>query len=122
MSEPLSSSGAVVVTGVLGVASLLPIVNDGTLFAAFAGAVVFVLSARDYRWPERLIYLVVSVIAGVLCAHLAAGIIDALLPSEVVVPDSAGALVCSAVAVRLLQWVIRNADHPSTALPWRAEK
>ena len=122
MSEPISTSGAMAVTGALGLASLLPVVDPGTLFGAFAGAVVFVLSARDYRLLERLLYLAVSVVAGVLCAHLVASLIDAALPQQISVPDSAGALVCSAVAVRVLQWVIRRADNPAGLLPWGGEK
>lgn len=116
MSEPISSSGAAAMTGLVGLASLVPMINDGTLFAAFAGGVVFVLSAREMGWIERAVYLVVSVTVGLLTAHLVAGIIDALLPQAVEVPDSAGALVASAVSVRLLQWAIRRANDPDVLI------
>nr|WP_293813814.1 putative holin [uncultured Aquitalea sp.] len=116
MSEPVSSGGAAVMTGVLGVASLLPGINAAVLFGAFAGGVVFVLSAREMGWAERAVYLLISILVGVLCAHMVAGVIDSLLPQAVEVPDAAGALVSAAVAVRGLQWAIRRAQDPEALI------
>lgn len=126
MSEPVSSGGAVAVAGALGLASLLPVVNDGVLFAAFAGGAVFVLGARDYGRIERGVYLVVSIIIGVVCAHFAATVIDAavdaLTQRDLSVPDSAGALLASTVTVRMLQGFIRRIETTPVTVPWGAKK
>ncbi|OQS32839.1 putative holin [Chromobacterium haemolyticum] len=126
MSEPVSSGGAAVMAGVLGAASLVPYLNDGVLFASFAGGAVFVLSARDYSWRERVVYLFVSVVIGTICARFAAGIIDAAVDAitqrDLTVPDSAGALLASAVSVRILQGFIRRFESGPPVAPWEIKK
>lgn len=52
-------------TGV-GLASLLPGVDADAFIGAFAGATLFVVSAKDLPIWKRLIYLAISVVAGYL--------------------------------------------------------
>lgn len=63
MAEPIPSTVAVAVTGV-GLASILPGVDGNALIGAFAGATLLVISSKDLKLPTRLVYLVISMIAG----------------------------------------------------------
>ncbi|MBH1600061.1 hypothetical protein I5U56_05075 [Stenotrophomonas maltophilia] len=64
MTEPTSTgSMAALATGV-GLASLLPGIETDAFIGAFAGATLFVVSAKDLSLWKRLIYLAISVVAG----------------------------------------------------------
>lgn len=43
-------------------------IDAATLLAAFAGSVVFVLSATEYHWLQRIIYLITSTVIGYMTA------------------------------------------------------
>jgi len=67
MAEPTSLSGAPLAAGV-GLAALLPGVDGNALIGAFAGATLFVVSAKSLPIWQRLVYLLISIIAGYLAA------------------------------------------------------
>ncbi|WP_037008893.1 putative holin [Pseudomonas sp. NBRC 111135] len=73
MGEP--SSGAAVGTAVagIGVASLFPGVDLNAVIGAFAGALFFVLYARDLTTKARVGYLLVSWVGGYYVAAEAVG-------------------------------------------------
>lgn len=73
MAEP--SSGAAVGTAVVGIgaASLFPGVDLNAVIGAFAGALFFVLYARDLTARARIGYLLVSWIGGYYVAAEAVG-------------------------------------------------
>lgn len=64
MTEPTSLTGTVMVATGLGLASLVPGIDGDALIGAFAGGTLFVVSAKDLPIWKRLVYLIVSVIAG----------------------------------------------------------
>lgn len=113
MSESVSSA---VATAAVGLAGLLPYLNDGVLYAAFSGATVFVLSAKEVSIPLRLVYLVPSILIGILAASYASSVLDVvvsqLLQRELRTPNVIGAFLASAVGVRCIQFAIRLADKP----------
>ncbi|AJG19130.1 putative holin [Cupriavidus basilensis] len=112
MAEPIaaSSATAVAVTAA-GAISLLPGVDAGTVLGAFAGAAVFVLNSEDLGPLKKMAFLALSVIAGCMSAPLTAYLIDWALPPEAEVSHGVGALVASAVVVKLLLALIRVADN-----------
>lgn len=66
MTEPTSTgSMAALATGV-GLASLIPGIETDAFIGAFAGATLFVVSAKDLSLFKRLVYLAISVVAGYL--------------------------------------------------------
>ena len=69
MAEPTSLSGAPLAAGV-GLAALLPGVDGNALIGAFAGATLFVVSAKSLPIWQRLVYLLISIIAGYLAASV----------------------------------------------------
>ncbi len=118
MAEPIATStsaGAVAVTSV-GAISLLPGVDPGTVLGAFAGAAVFALNSGELTVAKKLSFLVLSIVAGVLSAPLAASLIARVLPANTEVSNAVGALVASTVVVKLLLALIRAADNSDRVL------
>ncbi|UXY16734.1 phage holin family protein [Chitiniphilus purpureus] len=117
MPEPITTSsvstfafiGAVLV-------GLFPGVDAGVALAAFAGAVLFVGTSAELGLWSKLLYLVVSLIAGCLAASFAASLLGVVLLGLVNVDRPVGALIAAASAVRLLLWLIRRSDDPSAWL------
>jgi len=68
MAEPTSLSTAVPLAAGVGLAALLPGIDGNALIGAFAGATLFVVSAQSLPIWKRLVYLLVSVVAGYLAA------------------------------------------------------
>jgi len=112
MAEPISTSttAALAVTSV-GAITLLPGVDAATVLGAFAGAAVFVLNADEMSTPKKLAFLVLSIVAGFLAAPLAAALIAKALPTDAEVSHGVGALVASAVLVKILLALIRLAGN-----------
>ncbi len=112
MAEPIATSTttAIALTSV-GAITLLPGVDAATVLGAFAGAAVFVLNSDDMSTPKKLAFLVLSIVAGCLAAPLAAALIAKVLPTDAEVSHGVGALVASAVLVKLLLALIRLAGN-----------
>ncbi|KAF1719810.1 putative holin [Pseudoxanthomonas wuyuanensis] len=66
MAEPTSTSSIAVLATGIGLAALLPGIDGDALVGAFAGGTLFVVSAPSLGIWLRVIYLLVSVIAGYL--------------------------------------------------------
>lgn len=113
MAEPIStgSTATLAVTGVGALSILLPGVDPGAVLGAFAGAAVFVLNSGELGTFKKLGFLAASIVAGLLSAPLAAALLAKALPTNTEVSKAVGALVASAVVVKLLLALIRLADN-----------
>jgi len=109
MVEPAGTTGAATtaLTGVT-VVGLLSGVDSGVLIGAFAGAVIFVMSASEFSWLKKMVLFVASLLVGILTAPFAADIITWATPAGIEAHEPVGALVASAIAVRLLMSVSQN--------------
>lgn len=67
MAEPNSTLSLSATTGI-GLAAMLPGINGDALIGAFAGAVLFVVTAKEIGRLTRFAYFVVSLLAGYLAA------------------------------------------------------
>lgn len=102
MTEPLT---ATTLTGTAAATGLLAWwygLDAGVVIGAFAGAVFFVLSSRDYSFMQKTGLFGVSFAGGVLSAGFAAKLMTAIVPGTTEAPEPLGALVAAALAVRLL--------------------
>ena len=78
---PITETTTATGSGSVGVAGLSAVtaaaatgqVDIAVLLGAFAGSVVFVMSATEYHWLIRIVYLLVSTIIGYQSAPLTAG-------------------------------------------------
>ncbi len=66
MTEPTSTGGLIALATSVGLASLLPGIDGDALIGAFAGATLFVVSAKDLPLWKRFVYLAISVVGGYL--------------------------------------------------------
>jgi len=112
MAEPISASStaALAVTGI-GAITLVPGVDAATVLGAFAGAAVFALNSDELTTGKKIAFLMLSIVMGWLAAPLAASLIARILPADTEVSHGVGALVASAVLVKLLLALIRLADN-----------
>ncbi|HGM5575426.1 putative holin [Serratia ureilytica] len=109
MAEPVGTTGAATtaLTGVT-VVGLLSGVDSGVLIGAFAGAVIFVMSATEFSWIKKFALFVASLLVGILAAPFAADVITWATPAGIEAHEPVGALVASAIAVRLLMSASQN--------------
>lgn len=108
MTEPVGTGAATAALTGVTVVGLLSGVDSGVLIGAFAGAVIFVMSANDLSWWRKLALFVVSLLVGILAAPFTADIITWATPGDIVAHSPVGALVASAIAVRLLMLASQN--------------
>lgn len=107
MADPISTGAA---TGTLtGLVLLfnLPGVDPATVLGAFAGAVVFAATAEELDRLRKLALFIASFIGGLLLANLVSQLLTLALPGSVTSSKEIGALLSSAMMVRLLQPLIR---------------
>ncbi len=84
--------------------------HDPDIFiAAFAGSIIFVVSAIDFAGWARLLLFAASMMVGLICSEFCAQLLSQLslkiLGLGLDVPSGVGAVVSSAVAVRLLMYL-----------------
>lgn len=80
-----------------------------TFIAAFAGSIIFVVSAVDFAIWARILLFAASMIVGLTCsdfiAQLLSQLSDKLFELTLDVPPGVGAVVGAAAAVRLLMYL-----------------
>ncbi|HAH1859839.1 TPA: hypothetical protein GE290_16825 [Escherichia coli] len=110
MSDPITSSGVAgsALTGA-SIYGLLTGTDYGVVFGAFAGSVFYIATAAYLSATRRMAYFVVSYIAGVLCAGLVGSKLSALTGYSDKPLDAIGAVIISALAVKILTF-LNNQD------------
>lgn len=110
MSDPITSSGVAgsALTGA-SIYGLLTGTDYGVVFGAFAGSVFYIATAADLSATRRMAYFVVSYIAGVLCSGLVGSKLSALTDYSDKPLDAIGAVIISALAVKILTF-LNNQD------------
>lgn len=108
MPEPISSSTAAgTVTG-LAVLSLLPGLDAEIVMGAFAGALIWICTTEELGILRRIALFVAAFLAGIYAAGFCANLLAIIVPEAIAVPRAVGALIASAVTVRLLQFILRK--------------
>ncbi|MGR7527397.1 putative holin [Klebsiella aerogenes] len=104
MADPVISTSAKAGLTVFGVslAGLMPQIDSGVLVAATFGALIFVLTNKEYSLLTRWLLLLPSIAAGVTAAPFTSSLITAITPDSVEAKMPIGALVASAVVVKVL--------------------
>lgn len=116
MHEPVS--GTAITTG-LSATTLLSYwagVPSGVVIGSFAGAVVYVLTNSDIPILKRLVFFFISFVVGIMAADYFTKIIEAVTygftSKDIQVDTSIGALVASAIAIKLLLSLMSKAAVP----------
>lgn len=108
MTDPISSTGATSTLAGLTLISIFPGIDAATVIGAFAGALVFICTTTELGNLRKSVLFFVSFIVGNLAADLAAGVLSTMLPNSIEVSKAVGALLASAIAVHLLQALLRK--------------
>ncbi|MGL5224445.1 MAG: putative holin [Aeromonas sp.] len=108
MPEPISSSTATGAVFGLALMSLIPGLDVASVLGAFAGSMVFIVSAEDLGPLRKIALFIASFLAGLLLADLVGGLLATLTPGNLRVSQGVGSLVASALAVRVLQTALRD--------------
>lgn len=109
MPEPISSSTASTAVTGLAIMSLIPGMDAASVLGAFAGSLVFIVSAEELTSAKKVMLFVASFICGLLLAEPAGSWLTAATPATVEVSQGVGALLSAAMAVKLLQDALRAA-------------
>lgn len=106
MTEPTSTGSLIALATSVGLASLLPGMDGDALIGAFAGATLFVVSAKNLPLWKRLVYLAVSVVGGYLGCHEVMRLFQL---------ESAGiaAFLTAACCITVTLWLIERSADPT---------
>lgn len=113
MTLPVSRATETAVVGGATIIGLLSGPDAADVFiGAFIGSVIFVISAKDYPLLIRVLLCLASFVVGLVTCDFFASLISALLPGNVSATRMIGAIVSSAVSVRLLMAMTQRASDP----------
>ncbi|MGL4682170.1 MAG: phage holin family protein [Hafnia alvei] len=113
MSDPVITAGGVA----LGVASgFAPFagIDYGVVFGAFIGAMFFVTQATDLSHLHRALYFFVSFGTGIIGSGVAGSKLANWLNYNDKPLDALGAVIISAVAIKLLTFVSEKMEDPTS--------
>ncbi|TCP13763.1 putative phage holin [Crenobacter luteus] len=116
MAEPASTSAASAALAGASLLALFPGLDAGAVLGAFAGAAVFVMSSNELSNPKKFGFLCLAIVAGLIAAPMAAALLATVLPDRVQVSAGVGALIASALVIKILIWLINKADNPADLL------
>lgn len=98
MAEP--STTTLVAASAVGIAAMFPNIDGNALIGAFAGATLFVISAREIGLWLRAVYLLISLVMGYIAAP---ELTDHLPIQETGVAGFLAGLLCITVTLPLLK-------------------
>ncbi|EMF6289699.1 TPA: hypothetical protein I8374_002052 [Serratia marcescens] len=113
MSEPVTSTAAgTYMIGGITIAGLVAGADTGVIIGAFAGAVIYVLSAADLSIWHRLASFLASFMIGTLAAGFVTDAINYMTPDAIHAERPLGAVVAAAVAVRIFMYISKQSENP----------
>lgn len=110
MNEPVTAAAV----GAFSIATLFPALQAPVVLGALCGALLLVISQKEIGLFLRLAFFCVAFVVGLLTADLFTALIAGYLPLHLTekVSPGFGALLSSALTVKILLWVIRQMDDP----------
>ena len=116
MAEPASTTIATAAVTGVSLLALFPGLDAGAVLGAFAGAAVFVMSSSELTTRRKLAFLALAFVAGLIAAPMASALLATILPDRVQVSAGVGALLASALVIKVLIRLINKADNPADLL------
>jgi len=119
MAEPTSSTTITsAIFSTLSISALLNGLDAGIILGALCGAMLLVLSQKEISLLKRLFFFLISFSLGVFLNELFSYAISLVIPTNLndKLPAGFGALIASAISVKLLLWLINQADDPFNIL------
>ncbi|AXE32228.1 hypothetical protein DK842_21350 [Chromobacterium phragmitis] len=110
MAEPASTSATYAAVAGASLLAMFPGLDAGAVLGAFAGAAVFVMSSNELGVGKKLVFLALAFVAGLIAAPMATTLLATMLPARVQVSAGVGALLASALVIKVLIRLINKAD------------
>ena len=117
MTEPTTITFTAVISA-FSVSMIYPNIENGIILGALCGSILLVISENNISVLRRIIFFFISFAMGLLLAELTVYLIIPLFPEKIQdkIPLGLGALIASAISVKLLLWLIKHIDNPSELL------
>ncbi|OCG24568.1 hypothetical protein A9G22_03935 [Gilliamella sp. App2-1] len=114
MIEPTTTTFTAIISA-FSISIIYPNIENGMILGALCGSILLVISEEHISVFRRIILFFISFSIGMLLAEMTLNLLIPLFPSNIQpkVPLGLGALVASAVSVKLLLWLIKKFDDPS---------
>lgn len=113
MTEPTTATFTAIVSA-FSVSMIYPNIENGIILGALCGSILLIISENNISVFRRIILFFISFAIGLLLAELTSYLIAPLFPVNVQekIPVGLGALIASAISVKLLLWLIKRIDDP----------
>ncbi|GJL40150.1 phage holin family protein [Enterobacter cloacae complex sp. ECC445] len=116
VTEHTEKTAALLIAGILGLSHH----ESGIIIGAFAGSLIFAVSASNKAIWARVILFTASMLTGITSAEFAASLLSSvlskLLQHSVITPAPVGATLAAAASVRLLKYLSIYPARTLTAL------
>lgn len=115
MADLTTTTASTALFSAFSLSVIFPHIDASQVLGALSGSLLLVMTQNELSTLRRICFFAISFFLGVYLADFFIQVIDYyLLPKELhsALPKGFGALVASAVSVKLLLWVIRIIDHP----------
>lgn len=114
MTEPTTITFTALISA-FSVSMIYPNIENGIILGALCGSMLLVISENNISLLRRILLFFISFSIGLLLAELTVYLIIPLFPKNIEekIPLGLGALISSAVSVKLLLWLIKHIDDPT---------
>jgi hypothetical protein len=105
---------------------IFPDIQNGVIFGSIGGALLLILSQSKHSIFRCIVLFLISFLLGVFLAELFTLLIRHFFSDQLKekIPFGFGALIASAISVKLLLWLINKVDDPIEFIQsiWRKKK
>ena len=94
---------------------IYPNIENGIILGALCGSILLVISEQYISVLRRIVLFFISFAMGLLLAEMTLYLLIPIFPANIQtkMPLGLGALVASAISVKLLLWLIKKFDDPT---------
>lgn len=114
MTEQTTTTFTAIINHFL-ISVIYPNIENGVILGALCGSILLVISEDRISTLRRIILFFISFSIGMLLSEMTLNLLIPFFPSNIqsTIPLGFGALVSSAVSVKLLLWIIKKFDDPT---------
>lgn len=118
MTEPTTATTTTAMISAFSVATIYPNIENGIILGALCGSILLILNEGNISVLRRIALFFISFMLGMLLAEFTVQLLNEVLPESIQdkIPFSLGALIASAVSVKLMLWLIKNIDNPLSVI------
>ena len=114
MTEPTSLTFTSFISA-FSLSMIYPNIENGIILGALCGSILLVISEQCISLLRRIVLFLISFSIGLLLAEMTLYLLIPIFPTNIQtkMPLGLGALISSAISVKLLLWLIKKFDDPT---------